>query len=551
MNKSLIRNEDTVSKLNKVLNDIQSTFKLKEDIKLYYVSEDADIEGYIAIKYRNEYYKLNSTDSFGIKLGVDYYRNNPYVVIAGIKQTIDIGDNLITDKNIIDKLDSLEDNETYMENMLDEKYKCDVLKIKDTLDNVLSKITLSARSNKKEGFYKKDKLDAIENVLKDSKYNKVYETKNCVVYGLKEPKEGDKCVLVSSHADIVSGITNPDSQYKDGYYHGTYDNLGTNASAVTLMLNDDKLVNNNVYFAFTAEEETGICSGAKDALEFINCSSKRHPLCVALDVTDEGYDENKLISVEGLHGSIEMCDKIGKLMLETDGELPSFNVVRLSPKAYTPFNDSYISCDSTEFDESVFYGKMLHQDALSLCVPTDGYMHSNAGLDIKESTFMGYIYSLNVFLQSFTNTLDKDKLKTIKDFKDYLTYKTMRLSKKAVPKFKPNYYNSFTKGNNEGYKYYSFSDAYDFEDEYEETDTFIESAFETDDKGNIIDKDAYEEAYETLMDFASSYPDDYDTYIADISEVYGNIPIDAAQAAYNEFYGLCFDHEGEDDDYEL
>ncbi len=539
-----ISNDKVTTKIDKVLKDINKTFN-SEDISLYYIPKGIshNTEDYLVIKTNADsiYYECKlDTDIQGCITS-----RNPYELISKISDTInDIYKEeakMITDTVIVDLLDNLKPNQSVVEIEADKEFKPEADKIKDTLDNVLEKISLPARSNSKEGFTTTDKLDAIDKVLEDSAYEKVYSTKNCVIYGKGTPKKGDKCILVSSHADIVSGITKVSSEYKDRYYHGTYDNLGTNASAVSIMLNDNKLIDNNVYFAFTAEEETGLCTGAKDAFVFITENSRVNPTCIALDVTDEGYEENELISIEGLRGSKQMQTMLHDKLVELDGDSSSFGVTKASSKEYTPFEDTYITCDYTEFDEGLFYGKNLEQDAFSCCLPTDGYMHSNAGLDVKESAFIGYIYSLNTLLQSLTNTLDKSKIPDIKAFKDYLVYKTEQISKTPAPQYKvdyPIYHQSWGWEEEE-------EDTY--EDEGYDGYSELADALMTDENGTIIDEEAYEYAYETLMDFSSAYPDDYDTYISDVIEVYGDVPEEIAKQAYDEFYGLCFDDDIEYD----
>lgn len=541
-----IDNDKTVSKMNDILKEINKTFTSSQNVKLYYIPKEVSksTEDYIAIKDEDSiYYKCKLSDMMRLT-------TNPYILINEISNTlIDISNDKakrIRDTDVISILDDLKSNESVIEIIVDKQYKNEKAKIKDTLDYVLEKISLPARSNKKDGFIITDKLDAIDDILVNSKYNKIYRSKNCVIYGQDTPKNGDKCILVSSHADIVSGITNVKSEYKNGYYHGTYDNLGTNASAVSIMLNDDKLVDKNVYFAFTAEEETGLCTGAEDAFKFITNNSKVNPLCIALDVTDEGYDENELISIEGLRGSKQMKTTLRDKVVELNGDSLSFGVAKASSKEYTPFEDAYITCDYTEFDESSFYGRALKQDSFSCCLPTDGYMHSNSGLNVKETAFIGYIYSLDTLLQSLTNTLDRSKLNDIRAFKDYLVYKTEQISKTPVPSFIQPYTSSYRSFSNPNLWNMDESEEYE-EDEY----MSLEDAFMLDDDGVVIDREAYELGYETLMDFASSYPDDYDSYKDDVLEVYGDIPEDIMKAAYDEFYGLCFGDETiNEDDYD-
>lgn len=272
----------------------------------------------------------------------------------------------------------------------------------DTLNHVLDTIgDKAARSNKK-GFYVTDKLDAIEQIIisSDSPYRVLHKSPHCTIYGKSMPERNAHPVLVSSHADIVNNIKHPQSDLADGFYHGTYDNLGTNAAVVTLMLTNPD-ISDDVYFAFTDEEETGKCFGATESAKWLTGFTGNHPFCIALDVTDEGYYDNCLCSVEGLSATKAVCDNIKKAMFAVEPDnTQTFCVSKAKEKDNSPFPDDYISSQFTVFDESAHYAK-LKNGTLSFCLPTNGYMHGDSGLDVKESVFIGYCLSLEAFLHSY------------------------------------------------------------------------------------------------------------------------------------------------------
>ena len=125
-----------------------------------------------------------------------------------------------------------------------------------TLEETLSYIASPARSNK-HGFYETEKLKRIEELLREqnSPYKYLCCTGAFVLYGREPLQEGQSVLLLSSHADIVSNIKKPYSEKtEDGYYKGTYDNLGTNG-ALTYLMATDRLPKEAVV-AFTCEEET-------------------------------------------------------------------------------------------------------------------------------------------------------------------------------------------------------------------------------------------------------------------------------------------------------
>lgn len=257
-----------------------------------------------------------------------------------------------------------------------------IAKTEETLDRVLSQIALPARSDKhNRGFTETAKLDAIKEMLslENSPYSIIGTSKNCVIYGQEPPQRGEQPILVSSHADIVSQITKVFSEKGEEYYRGTYDNLGTNAAACVLMLNET--FPKNVYFAFTADEETGRCHGAKDALSFLADASGVNPLCIALDVTWDGFGE-KLYSIENFATSMEPT--LTALAQRTDSAHATANFTRVGG-----------------YDEGTYYCNKKMQ-ACSICLPCSGSMHSDSGVDIFKATFHGYILSLAAVLHTLT-----------------------------------------------------------------------------------------------------------------------------------------------------
>jgi hypothetical protein len=302
---------------------------------------------------------------------------------------------------------------------------------------ILERIALPARS-RKNGFKDVAKLEAMEALLSEqnSPYHLIEKNDHTWIFGQKEPAQGEAPVLISSHADIVPEITSPFSELgEDKYFHGTYDNLGTNGACVSLMINRE--LPDNVYFAFTAEEETGRCTGAKAALYFIREKTLHEPLCIALDVTDEGYDENRLFTLEGLHTRNESArHQILQRALSGEGENQSFEVVRLKKKDDCSFLPrEYVSKNTTEFDESAFYAKQ-NCNSFSFCLPTDGFMHSNLGLYIKEPVLKGYELSLTQMVYIMTASYP-DKIEEMRAQKDNFVKEA-----EAIEKRKPKTYYS-------------------------------------------------------------------------------------------------------------
>lgn len=287
---------------------------------------------------------------------------------------------------------------------------------------VMEALAKVCRSNKR-GFIegKTDKIDAIRDLMKDSEYCEI------LLPGVQIWRKNLSApidVIVSSHADVVGSITKCFSELsEDGYYSGTYDNSGTTAASVIAMLEGN--VSDNVVFAFTSEEETGRCLGAKQVLEYAR-NTNNEPVCIALDVTYEGYDEGYLYTVENLSSGhkknedVDFLNKVADSMtsLETE-EKQNCIFVRLSKNICpTTLDKKHISNDTGWFDEAQAYVDK-HAKAFSLCLPCEGNMHSNRGVDVRQPVFEGYVNALECMIYMMSKDISKEEV--IQQKKDELS----------------------------------------------------------------------------------------------------------------------------------
>ena len=277
--------------------------------------------------------------------------------------------------------------------------------------DILSKVAAPCHSNK-SGFTETTKLDNIRELLKDSGYHEIL-LPNAQIWRKDDTTPID--VLVSSHADFVKEITKPYSKLgDDGYYDGTYDNAGPAGASVIAMLEGD--IPANVVFAFTADEETGRCNGAGQALEYVTCLGYENPLCIALDVTYEGYDDGLLYTIENLSSGhkknedMNFINSVGStiMSLEKTSEdenityPPTCSLVRLHKDA-TPENLSkeFIAKECGWYDEAQFYVHQ-HMRSFSICLPSNGEMHANSGLDVRQPEFEGYLNALESVIYTYS-----------------------------------------------------------------------------------------------------------------------------------------------------
>ena len=388
------------------------------------------------------------------------------------------------------------------------------------LKEILEEISLPARSNK-HGFKDTSKLEKIEEILKreESPFYLVKKSDHAWIFGKKAPVMDEKSLLISTHADIVSEIKKPFSEYDENtkYFKGTYDNMGTNGACVDLMLNSD--LPDNIFFAFTAEEESGRFTGAEYSYAYMKNRTGCDPDVIVLDVTYEGYDDDKLFSLEGLTAPTEEERKaLLEKALKTDGDHSAFTVIKMKKKDDNSFlPKEYYSDETTDCDESYYYKK---QNCLSFSfdLPTDGSMHSDSGLYVKEAVFKGYVESLKAMCYSLTNTYTEE-IEKISAHKDGLILKA-----KDTP-FRKTTYSYFGSG------YYSGSDnilsLYKPAKYFEDIDQIpgqmnIYDYIDKDEDEEEYEEDWYDSFINTAYENAEMYyPDDMDTYLSDLAYVAG------------------------------
>lgn len=418
-----------------------------------------------------------------------------------------------------------------------------------SLQQVLEKVVGKAARSNKNGFKVTDKLEEIQRILEEAKspYHLVAKSDNAWIFGKKEMSDGQSVLMVSSHADIVDRIKNPHSKLfsdKD-YYRGTYDNAGTNAVCTHLMATEN--LPEDVYFSFTAEEETGKCLGAADTISYVREVTGKEPIVLALDVTDEGYENNRLFTVEGLHGVNEDSRrKMLEVFLSTEGEEQSFEVVKLRKKDDNSFlPESYQGEGLTVFDESVFYAEN-GCNSCSICLPGDGEMHGDSGFKVKRAVMEGYEASLLAIVYAFKekdNELNfMEKMEELKARKNVLVKEA-----KDTGFWKEQYFTNSYSGGTQYYSGRSYS-AWDssFYDEYGERrmlDPYEEEY--------ILDQ-AVADAYE----IAASYADDeFEVFYTDMVGMYGFKQDAESRAIFEEIFEECqeseryFEEEFSADDY--
>ena len=310
---------------------------------------------------------------------------------------------------------------------------------------IIERIAGTCYSKKKSGFTDRDKLQKIESELINSKYKKVNTNNHFDLYVQPEfgsvPKD-EPVFIVSSHADNVTDITKPFSKVSENgwFLQGTYDNMGTNAACVTLM--KEFPMPKNVIFAFTANEESGACTGLHSLVNQLKDLGYTRLVGIALDVTYEGHDEGCLYTIENASND-SYIESLSKYTMDTEPEGPrTFTFVPLKKKLIPQsMPREFISANCGLYDEGVKF-KDLSVPGCSICLPCTGEMHSNSGTRVRQATYEGYLLSLATVIYSLTQTNEK----LIEEFKEkrselvqknqiYVNYEAEKRANSRVPSY--------------------------------------------------------------------------------------------------------------------
>ena len=254
----------------------------------------------------------------------------------------------------------------------------------------------------------RSRLDKIEKIATGSDYTYKVSAPLFTLFSRK-PVDAfdDGIVILSTHVDAVKEITRfYVKEIDENTIHGTLDNTATNAIALSLMLNSS--LEERVLIAFTANEEKESL-GATQLIEYLKPLNKKI-FVIVLDVTYEGYDsalftiENNFFNAEYIHETIKQ--------VILSGNLP----FRFIPESYINLPE-YIKFSHLERysdggiiealpDESWNYHE-LGIECFSLCLPTQGEMHDNCGVDCKRESFAIYKDMVRDFANCIACALNK------------------------------------------------------------------------------------------------------------------------------------------------
>lgn len=243
-------------------------------------------------------------------------------------------------------------------------------------------------------FTRRDRLDAVMDILEDSGYKKVNSSGLFELYAW-DGILPDTALLISTHIDCVPSITRCwAEEYDSDTLKGTFDNLITNVMAVYLMKKN--LLDKKTIVAFTGDEEED-SRGAAELIDYL-CGNHVRFKTIVLDVTDMGWDENAQFTIENNFWEDPFGRKVIQAAKESGCEWRFVPSDENDIPNYVP-KDNLIpeeaDCDEAwEYDEE-------NVECFSLCIPVNGNMHSNSGVLLKKASidaYMAFLYRLSVKL---------------------------------------------------------------------------------------------------------------------------------------------------------
>lgn len=238
----------------------------------------------------------------------------------------------------------------------------------DEFYKLLEAVTVDCKDDG-ECFTVADRIEVIERLLDKSLYKIISREPLALIYAKREPQCGDSVLLFSSHADCLHG--NCFCRDEGDSLRGTFDNSFTNAALLWAMLND--LLPDGSVVAFTGNEETD-SQGAAQVVLAIGRMQCRISLAVTLDVTNVGWCENSLFTIEN-DACIDMlaAHKIISSLVEYDGR--------------------YSFRHDAEPDESWLYAE-YGVPSFSFCIPASGDLHGDEGVLLSKESIPVYCKAL-------------------------------------------------------------------------------------------------------------------------------------------------------------
>ena len=245
---------------------------------------------------------------------------------------------------------------------------------KDFFD-ILQAVTVDCKDNG-ECFTVTDRVAVIERMLQNSEYRLIARQPLALLYAKRQPREGDRAMLISSHIDCVYG--NSFCADEGDCMRGTFDNSFTNAALLWNMLQDR--LPDNVVVAFTGNEESD-SQGAVQTVVALGQMGIEVSAALVLDVTNEGWESGALFTLENDLG-IDI--------------LTGYNII----SSLEQYGGRFAFKHNAEPDESWDYAD-CGVPCFTLCVPVGGELHGDAGVLLRKNAALEYCNVLPLLASLF------------------------------------------------------------------------------------------------------------------------------------------------------
>ena len=245
---------------------------------------------------------------------------------------------------------------------------------KDFFD-ILQAVTVDCKDNG-ERFTVTDRVAVIECMLQKSDYRLIARQPLVLLYAKRQPREGDRVLLISSHIDCV--YPRCFCSNEGDCLRGTFDNSFTNAALLWNMLQDR--LPDNVVVAFTGNEESD-SQGAVQAVVALGQMGCEVAAALVLDVTNEGWESGALFTLENDLG-IDI--------------LTGYNII----SSLEAFSGKFAFKHNALPDESWDYAD-YGIPSITLCVPVGGELHGDAGVLLRKESAVEYCNVLPLLANLF------------------------------------------------------------------------------------------------------------------------------------------------------
>ena len=230
--------------------------------------------------------------------------------------------------------------------------------------DILQTVTVDCKDNG-ECFTVTDRVAVIEHLLEKSAYRLIARQPLALLYAKRQPREGDRVLLISSHIDCLHRRCFCNDV--GDALRGTFDNSFTNAALLWNMLHDR--LPDNVVVAFTGNEESD-SQGAVQTVVALGQMGCEVATALVLDVTNEGWERGALFTLENDFG-IDI--------------LTGYNII----SSLEQYGGRFAFKHNALPDESWDYAD-YGIPSLSLCVPVGGELHGDAGVLLRKESALEY-----------------------------------------------------------------------------------------------------------------------------------------------------------------